>query len=84
MRSTLHRDEPMPTQHRDRTHQPWCLSGLAASPADLNETARRLTRQRGHQPSLYELIEDLMAQQHIAAPFTDPARATTPPRGATA
>ena len=74
----------MPTQHRDRTHQPWCLSGLATSPANLNETARRLTRQRGHQPSLYELVEDLMAQQHIAAPFTDRARPATPARAATA
>ena len=74
----------MPTQRRDRSHQPWCLSGLAASPADLNETERRLARQRGHKPTLYEMVEDLMAQRHIAAPFTEPVRPATPERDATA
>jgi hypothetical protein len=68
-----------PTHARDRK-QPWCLYGLAGSPADIRESERRLTRERGHEPSLYEVVEDLMARQHIAAPFTAPTATTTRPR----
>lgn len=66
------------TPPRDRTQQPWCLYGLARSPADVRESEGRLARERGHRPTLYEVVEDLMAQQHLAAPFT--AAATPAPR----
>lgn len=59
------------TQPRDRT-QRWCLTGLAGSPRELRQTERRLTRALGHEPSLYEVVEDLMVRQRIAAPFTAP------------
>ena len=71
-----------PTHARDRK-EPWCLYGLADSPAVIRESERRLTRERGHEPSLYEVVEDLMARQHLAAPFTAPtAPAPHPSRDA--
>jgi hypothetical protein len=74
--------------HAREQHRPWCLYGLADSAADVRLSERRLSRERGHEPTLYEVVEDLMARHHIAAPFTGeyptqsapPASNDTPPR----
>ena len=62
---------PSPTPPTRPSNQAWCLNGLADSPADVRVSERRLSRERGHEPSLYEVIEDLMARHRIARPFTD-------------
>ena len=54
---------------RDR-QQPWCLSGLADSAADVRLSERRLSRELGHEPNLRDVVEDLMARHQIAMPFT--------------
>jgi hypothetical protein len=54
---------------RDRK-QAWCTYGLADSPADVRMSERRLSRELGHEPSLRDVVEDLMARHHIARPFT--------------
>lgn len=65
--------------HASDRNQPWCLYGLAGSPADVRESERRITRERGHRPSLYEVVEDLMARHHLATPFTAPPSPESPP-----
>ena len=62
---------PTPTHARERI-QPWCLVGLAGSASEARQAERRLARALGHEPTLYEVVEDLMARRHIAAPFTAP------------
>lgn len=50
--------------------QSWCLRGLAESPADVRTSERRLSRELGREPSLRDVVEDLMARHRIARPFT--------------
>ena len=69
-----------PTHARERI-QPWCLVGLAGSAREVHEAERRLRRTLGHRPSLYEVVEDLMARHQIAAPFTAPSRTPASPDG---
>ena len=67
---------PSRTPHvRDR-NQAWCLYGLADSDADVRSSERRLSRELGHEPTLYEVVEDLMARHQIARPFTEPTPST--------
>ena len=61
-----------PTESRLRD-EPWCLTGIAAgTPGSIRESERRLSRERGHPASLYELVEDLMERNHLATSFTAP------------
>ena len=59
-----------------QSRQPLCLSSLTDSPEERRSAERRLSGQRGRDPSLYELVEDLMARQHLATRFTGPDRRT--------
>ena len=63
---------------RDRK-QAWCTYGLADSAADVRLSERRLSRELGHEPSLREVVEDLMARHQIARPFTEPTKYTPGP-----
>lgn len=60
----------------EQPRQPLCLSSLTESPEERRSAERRLSGQRGREPSLYELVEDLMARRHLATPFTGPDRRT--------
>ena len=70
---------PSLTPHARDRNQAWCLYGLADSAADVRMSERRISRELGHEPSLYEVVEDLMARHHIARPFTDPTPPTPAP-----
>jgi hypothetical protein len=66
-----------PPTTRDRRHD-WCLYGLADSAADVRTSERRLSRELGHEPSLRDVVEDLMVRHHIARPFTGEHQVPSP------
>ena len=70
---------PNPTPNTRDRKQAWCTYSLAESPADVRRSERRLSRELGHEPSLYEVVEDLMARHQIARPFTEPTKYTPGP-----
>lgn len=56
--------------------QPLCLHSLTDSPEATRSAERRLSGERGREPRLYELVEDLMARQRLARPFTGRSEST--------
>ena len=63
-------------QQHQQPQPPLCLNSLTDSPEERRSAERRLSGERGREPSLYELVEDLMARRHLATPFTGPDRRT--------
>lgn len=65
-----------PAHEQQHPQQPLCLNSLTGSPEERRSAERRLSGERGREPSLYELVEDLMARRQLATRFTGPERRT--------
>jgi hypothetical protein len=67
---------------QQQQQQPLCLNSLTGSPEERRSAERRLSGEHGRQPSLYELVEDLMSRRGLATSFTGRDRRTNDDRRA--